>query len=53
MTKKFTFELNGLNITADEGMTILEAALANDIYIPHLCYHEALEPYRFLSLLRS
>ena len=31
-------------IIAEENRTILEAALANQIYIPHLCYHEDLHP---------
>ena len=34
--------IDNKNIVADESMTILEAALANGIYIPHLCYHEDL-----------
>ena len=41
---KVEFTINGKNIIADEGATILEAALANDIYIPHLCYHPDLAP---------
>jgi formate dehydrogenase major subunit len=32
--------INGNTIEAVEGQTILQAALANGIYIPHLCYHE-------------
>ena len=36
--------IDGHNITADENKTILEAALDNGIYIPHLCYHENLHP---------
>lgn len=31
-------------ITADENQTILDAALENGIYIPHLCSHENLHP---------
>jgi formate dehydrogenase major subunit len=31
-------------ITADKNKTIMEAALENDIYIPHLCYHPELKP---------
>jgi len=41
---KITFTIDGQKITADKGMTILEAALENGIYIPHLCYHPDLEP---------
>ncbi|MBW1801802.1 MAG: formate dehydrogenase subunit alpha [Deltaproteobacteria bacterium] len=35
--------IDDLEITAREDMTVLEAALENDIYIPHLCYHPDLE----------
>ena len=44
MTVKIELTINNRKIVADEGMTILEAALANGIYIPHLCYHPDLEP---------
>ena len=40
---KITFTIDGLKITTDIGKTVLEAALENDIYIPHLCYHPDLE----------
>ena len=33
-----------MEITADNGQTILEAALEHGIYIPNLCYHQDLEP---------
>jgi formate dehydrogenase alpha subunit len=36
--------IDGVDIRAEEGMTVLEAALANDIYIPNLCYHPDLRP---------
>ncbi len=35
-------KINGDQVKADEGMTILEAADLNDIYIPRLCYHPSL-----------
>jgi NADPH-dependent glutamate synthase beta subunit-like oxidoreductase len=34
--------INGNKIKAEKGMTILEAAQLNDIYIPRLCYHPSL-----------
>ncbi len=37
--------INGKQITAKEGNTILEAAMQNDIYIPNLCYDKRLRPY--------
>ena len=35
--------INGQKVTAPAGSTILEAAKANGIYIPTLCYDEAVE----------
>jgi len=32
--------INGINIEADSGKTILQVARENDIFIPTLCYHE-------------
>ena len=39
------FEIDGKDIKAAEGMTILEAAQSAEIPIPTLCHHEKLEPY--------
>ena len=39
------FEIDGKEVNADEGMTILEAAQRAGIFIPTLCHHEKLEPY--------
>jgi len=39
------FEIDGKNVTAEAGMTILEVAQQEGIYIPTLCHHEKLEPY--------
>jgi formate dehydrogenase alpha subunit len=36
--------INGIEIQAEPGMTVLEAARAHDIYIPTLCYHPKLPP---------
>jgi predicted molibdopterin-dependent oxidoreductase YjgC len=44
MARKIRFSLNGLEIITNEGATILEAALENDVYIPHLCHHPDLVP---------
>ncbi len=38
-------EIDGKKVTADKGVTILEAAKKAGIYIPTLCYHEKLEPF--------
>lgn len=42
--KKISCYINGVKIEASEGMTILEVARANGIYIPTLCYHPDLSP---------
>jgi NADH dehydrogenase/NADH:ubiquinone oxidoreductase subunit G len=39
------FEIDGKEVQAAEGMTILEAAQRAGISIPTLCHHEKLEPY--------
>lgn len=36
--------LNGYDITAKEGITILDLAKENNIHIPTLCYHKDLSP---------
>lgn len=36
--------INNHEIMADENKTVLEAALDNGIYIPHLCHHDNLHP---------
>lgn len=38
-------EIDGREVRATEGMTVLEAARAAGIEIPTLCWHEALEPH--------
>jgi len=37
--------INGKNVKAKSGMTVLEAARSADIFIPALCYHEELSSY--------
>ena len=38
-------QIDGKEVRAKEGMTLLEAARSAGISIPTLCYHEKLEPY--------
>jgi len=38
-------QIDGREVEAKEGMTILEAAQSAGIFIPTLCHHEKLEPY--------
>jgi len=42
---KVKLNLNGQQIEAEKGQTILAAALAAGIYIPHLCYHPDLSSF--------
>jgi len=37
--------IDGIEVRAEPGMTVLEAARAADIYIPTLCYHPKLSPF--------
>lgn len=37
--------IDGIEVKATEGMTLLEAARSVDIFIPTLCHHEKLAPY--------
>ncbi len=38
-------QIDGIEVKAKEGMSILEAAQSAGIYIPTLCHHEKLQPY--------
>ena len=38
-------QIDGKEVSAREGMTLLQAAQSVGIQIPTLCYHEALEPH--------
>ena len=40
-----TLNIDGKDVKAKEGMTLLEAAKTAGIKIPTLCYHELLEPF--------
>lgn len=37
-----TLTIDGKSIQVEKGTKVLQAALANDIHIPHLCYHSEL-----------
>lgn len=45
MEKIITLEIDGKEVKAKEGATVLEAAKGAGIEIPTLCYHEKLKPY--------
>jgi len=40
-----TLNIDGREVQAEEGATILDVARAHNIYIPALCYHEEIAPY--------
>ncbi|MEW5739308.1 MAG: 2Fe-2S iron-sulfur cluster-binding protein [Myxococcota bacterium] len=40
-----TFELDGREIPFTPGQTIIQAALAAGVFIPHLCYHPDFKPH--------
>jgi bidirectional [NiFe] hydrogenase diaphorase subunit len=42
---EITLQIDGKEVKAKEGMTVLEAAQGAGIFIPTLCHHEKLEPY--------
>jgi bidirectional [NiFe] hydrogenase diaphorase subunit len=42
---EITLQIDGKEIVATEGMTLLEAAQKEGITIPTLCYHKELEPF--------
>ncbi len=42
---KILLQIDGTNVEASEGMTVLEAAQNAGISIPTLCHHEKLEPF--------
>jgi NADH dehydrogenase/NADH:ubiquinone oxidoreductase subunit G len=44
-TSEIIIQIDGKEVKAAEGMTILEAAQRADISIPTLCHHEKLDPY--------
>ena len=45
MTDKITFSIDGIQIEAEPGQTILEAAEQAGVYIPRLCYQKDLSTF--------
>lgn len=45
MSDKKTIKIDEREIPFEEGLTIMDAALAADIYIPHLCHRPGLKPH--------
>ena len=42
---KTSFELDGRLVPFEPGQTLMQAALAAGIYVPHLCYHPEFKPH--------
>ncbi|OIO69747.1 MAG: NADP oxidoreductase [Zetaproteobacteria bacterium CG_4_9_14_3_um_filter_49_83] len=40
-----TIKIDGVDVPFEDGQTIMDAALAADIYIPHLCHKPGLSPH--------
>lgn len=45
MSDQATFLLDGVPVPFSEGQTILQAALAAGVFIPHLCFHPEFKPH--------
>ena len=45
MSEEITLKIDGKEVKAEKGMTILQVAKANGIEIPTLCYNEEMKPY--------
>ena len=43
--REIILQIDGKEVKATEGMTVLEAAQSADVFIPTLCHHGKLEPY--------
>ncbi len=43
--EKITLQINGLEVQAEEGQTLLQVARSIGVFIPTLCHHEALLPF--------
>ena len=48
-----TFMLDGLAVPFEEGQTILQAALAAGVFVPHLCFHPEFKPHCSCKLCAS
>ena len=42
---QITITIDGVQVKARRGQTVLEAAIEAGIYIPYLCYHPGMKPY--------
>lgn len=40
-----TFSLDGRDVPFEPGQTLMQAALAAGVYVPHLCFHDEFKPH--------
>ena len=40
-----TFSMDGRDIPFEPGQTVMQAAMADGVYVPYLCFHEEFEPH--------
>jgi [NiFe] hydrogenase diaphorase moiety small subunit len=45
MSEQNTFTIDGQEIAFEPGQTVIQAALAAGVYIPHLCFHPEFHPH--------
>ena len=45
MADKINLTIDGVEVQADPGSVIIQAAMDNDLYIPYLCYYPGMKPY--------
>ena len=45
MAEKVNLTIDGVEIEADAGSMIIQAAMDNGLYIPYLCYYPGMKPY--------
>ena len=45
MAEKVNLTIDGVEIQAEPGSVIIQAAMDNDLYIPYLCYYPGMKPY--------
>ena len=45
MAEKVNLTIDVVEVQAEPGSVIIQAAMDNDLYIPYLCYYPGMKPY--------
>ena len=45
MSEKINLTIDGVEVQAEPGSMIIQAAMDNGLYIPYLCYYPGMKPY--------